>query len=239
MTFRLLNVGKSFANLPVLSHLNLEIEEHKLACIVGPSGAGKTTLLNLISGVLEPDSGSINGFDGKSVAYLFQETRLLPWKTVEQNIEFVLKDKMSKRKRLEVVSKAIETVGLAAFGGYYPAQLSGGMKQRVAIARAFAYPADLLLMDEPFDGLDPQLKKTVMKAFLNLWQMEKRSVFFVTHDMNEALLLGEEIFVLTDRPARVKGQIHNPVPHCERARSNEALHRVENELNELLTQPKG
>ncbi len=237
MTFQINNVSKSFGKLQVLQNVSMRIEKHKIICIVGPSGAGKTTILNLISGVIQPDAGSLEGFSDKTVSYIFQETRLLPWKTVEQNIDFVLKDKLDKKKRAEVLEKSIAMVDLSDFRNYYPAQLSGGMKQRVAIARAFAFPAEILLMDEPFDGLDPQLKKNVMDAFLNLWEMEKRSVFFVTHDMNEALLLGDEIYVLSSQPASIKGRILNPIPHRDRDPASEEMRRIERQLHELITKP--
>ncbi|MEA1961677.1 MAG: ABC transporter ATP-binding protein [Bacillota bacterium] len=237
MTFEIHNASKAFKDLNVLQDFSMEMEDHKIICIVGPSGAGKTTLLNIMSGVIKPDAGSLSGFADKTVSYLFQEPRLLPWKTVDQNIEFVLKDKMSKNDYHRLVDQYVDMVGLADFRHYYPRQLSGGMKQRVAIARAFAYPADLLLMDEPFDGLDPQLKRSLINAFFCLWQLEKRSVFFVTHDMREALLLGDKIIVLTDRPARIKGHIQNPIPYWDRHSENVEFQRIENQLNELVINP--
>jgi NitT/TauT family transport system ATP-binding protein len=192
-----------------------------------------------MSGVSLPDAGTLEGFSGQTISYLFQETRLLPWKTVKQNVEFVLKDKLSWGQRTRIISETLEMVELSNFADYYPAQLSGGMKQRVAIARAFAYPSALLLMDEPFDGLDHQLKWTVMEAFLKLWQQERRSVFFVTHDINEALFLGEEIYVLTDRPACVKGKISNPVPHQKRDLTNESTRNIEKQLYTLIADVTG
>jgi len=237
MTFILNNIHKKFGDLYVLKQLSMQPEEHKLICILGPSGCGKTTLLNIISGVTPTDQGEIFGFEGKSISYLFQETRLLPWKTVQQNIEFVLKDKSNKNQRNTALNHYIDMVGLKGFENYYPDKLSGGMKQRVAIARAFAYPADILLMDEPFKGLDLQLKTALMEAFINLWVMEKRSAFFVTHDIDEALLIGEEIYVLTQRPASVKGIIINDIPHMERNLHNENIRRIEQEIYKLMTSP--
>lgn len=237
MTFILNNIHKKFGDLYVLKQLSMQPEEHKLICILGPSGCGKTTLLNIISGVTPTDQGEIFGFEGKSISYLFQETRLLPWKTVQQNIEFVLKDKSNKNQRNTALNRYIDMVGLKGFENYYPDKLSGGMKQRVAIARAFAYPADILLMDEPFKGLDLQLKTALMEAFINLWVMEKRSAFFVTHDIDEALLIGEEIYVLTQRPSSVKGIIINDIPHKERNLHNENIRRIEQEIYKLMTSP--
>lgn len=236
MSFVLRNIHKSFGDLQVLQNLNMEVEEKKLICILGPSGSGKTTLLNLVSGVLQADQGEILGFAGKSISYLFQENRLLPWKTAEGNIDFVLKDKLSREERKESIARYLEMVGLTGFKDYYPAKLSGGMKQRVAIARAFAYPAEILLMDEPFKGLDLNMKLTLIEEFLSLWMPDRRSVFFVTHDLQEALLMGEEIYVLTNRPAMVKGKVINPIPHTERKEENPALRRIEQEIRQLISE---
>ncbi len=235
MSFVLHNIHKRFGDLEVLKNLDMTEEEKRLICILGPSGSGKTTLLNLISGVLQPDQGEISGFTGKTISYLFQENRLLPWKTVEGNIDFVLKDQMNREERQTSIARYLEMVGLTGFKSYYPAKLSGGMKQRVAIARAFAYPADILLMDEPFKGLDQQMKMTLIEAFLNLWMLDRRSVFFVTHDIQEALLIGEEIYVLTDRPAMVKGKVSNHIPHRERQGVNPALSNIEQEIHQLIS----
>lgn len=235
MSFVLHNIHKRFDHLEVLKNLDMTEEEKRLICILGPSGSGKTTLLNLISGVLQPDQGEISGFAGKTISYLFQENRLLPWKTVEGNIDFVLKDQMNREERQASIALYLEMVGLTAFKSYYPAKLSGGMKQRVAIARAFAYPADILLMDEPFKGLDLQMKMALIEAFLNLWRLDWRSVFFVTHDIQEALLIGEEIYVLTDRPAMVKGKVSNHIPHSERKSTNADLRYIEQEIHQLIS----
>ncbi len=235
MGFHLNNIDISFGDLPVLRGLNMDVDEHRLICLLGPSGAGKTTLLNLISGTVKPDNGEVRGFEGKTISYLFQETRLLRWKTAEGNIDFVLKDHLGKAQRAEVINRYIEMVGLKDFRGYYPDQLSGGMKQRVAIARAFAYPSDILLMDEPFKGLDLQLKNSLMQAFINVWINDKRSVFFVTHDLDEALLLGDEIYVFTPSPGKVKGIISNPIPHLERSLNADNMQSIKTKLFELVT----
>lgn len=235
MAFILSNIHKKFGDLYVLKDLSMRLEEHQLICILGPSGCGKTTLLNIISGVFPADQGTISGFEKKTISYLFQETRLLRWKNVEENIDFVLKDRLSKSQRTEIIASYVDMVGLRDFKNYYPDQLSGGMKQRVAIARAFAYPADILLMDEPFKGLDLQLKMGLMQAFISLWLMDRRSAFFVTHDIDEALLLGQKIYVLTERPGAVKGIISNNIPHKERNLQNENIRQIEQEIYQLLT----
>ncbi len=236
MPFVLSHIDVKLGDLQVLQDLNMVVDEHRLICILGPSGAGKTTVLNLLSGTLRPDRGSIQGLEGKTISYLFQDTRLLRWKTAEQNIDFVLKDHLSKERRVETINRYIEMVGLKEFRHYYPDQLSGGMKQRVAIARAFAYPSDILLMDEPFKGLDLQLKTALMHAFINVWLTDKRSVFFITHDLDEALLLGEDIFVFTPSPGRIKGHIDNPVPHLDRQLNFALLRSIKDNLYQLITE---
>lgn len=235
MAFVLDRINKGFAGLEVLKDLTMQEEENRIVCILGPSGAGKTTLLNIISGVIKADSGQISGFAGHRISYLFQEPRLLPWKTVRENIDFVLKDKLVRVEREQAIDRYLEMVELSEFASYYPAKLSGGMKQRVSIARAFAYPADILLMDEPFKGLDTQLKMSLIKSFIKLWILDRRSVFFVTHDIQEAVLIGHVVYVLTDRPAQVKGSVINPVLHEQRHDIEAAdLQLIQQEIYQLV-----
>lgn len=228
------HIFKRFGNLSVLGDLSLEVDENRMACILGPSGCGKTTLLNIIAGMVSPDSGSIKGFKDKTLSYLFQETRLLKWKTVRQNIEFVLKDRLPAGERRETVNRSIKMVGLSDFADYYPAKLSGGMKQRTAIARAFAYPANLLLMDEPFNGLDLAMKMSFIKAFTGLWLEDRRTTLFVTHNIQEALMLGDDIYVLSSRPAHVKNHIIVDIPHPERSLEHPELKHLENTLYNMI-----
>ena len=236
MAFVLDRINKGFAGLEVLKDLTMQEEENRIVCILGPSGAGKTTLLNIISGVIKADSGQISGFAGHRISYLFQEPRLLPWKTVRENIDFVLKDKLVRVEREQAIDRYLEMVELSQFASYYPGKLSGGMKQRVSIARAFAYPADILLMDEPFKGLDTQLKMSLIKSFIKLWTLDRRSVFFVTHDIQEAVLIGHVVYVLTDRPAQVKGRVINPILHEQRNDIGAPeLQQIQQEIYQLVT----
>ncbi|MCG8401305.1 MAG: ABC transporter ATP-binding protein [Firmicutes bacterium] len=231
---RLQDVCKCFGELCVLREFDMILAENKITCILGPSGCGKTTMLNLISGVIKPDCGQITGFENRSISYLFQEQRLLPWKTVAGNIEFVLKDLLPQKQRHSIVKHYINMVSLDGFEEYYPHQLSGGMKQRVAIARAFAYPSDILLMDEPFKALDPQLKRLLMHAFLKVWSADSRTVIFVTHDIQETLLLGNEIFVLTGQPTRVKKHLYIPATQNSRELGSQSMQTLERELYHLV-----
>ena len=198
------NLYKSYRNLTLFSDFNIDFPEGKISCILGPSGCGKTTLLNMIGQIIPPDSGSFEGTNGLRYSYIFQDNRLLPWKTVRGNIEFVLDHKlMSHHERKIEAEKFIKMVELDGFSDYYPHRLSGGMRQRVSIARAFASPSDVILMDEPLSGLDINLKKSLIEWFNHIWEIDKRTVIFVTHDVDEALLLGDEIFVLSKTPVKI------------------------------------
>lgn len=207
MGLQIKNLHQSYDDLLLFSNFNLDIAEGQITCILGPSGGGKTTLLNIIAGLVVPSGGSLVGFNGKVLSYIFQDTRLLPWKTVQENIEFVLRDSYSQTQRQSIASRVIKLVELTEFANYYPSQLSGGMRQRVAIARAFAYPSDLILMDEPLKGLDVKLKMNLLRSFSRIWQSDKRTVIFVTHDVDEALMLGNTIIVLGNLPIVVNARV--------------------------------
>ena len=190
------NLNKSFGSNRVLANLNLNFEKDKITVITGPSGCGKTTLLNIISGIEKPDSGEVIMKD-RSISFIFQEDRLIPDLTVYRNIEFVLKSTMTEQESKPIIEKYLDLVKLTGARDKYPNQLSGGMKRRVAIARAFAYRSDLLIMDEPFKGLDDKLKKEIIDEFLRIYNQDKRTVILVTHDMDEAVFLGDAIMDLT------------------------------------------
>ena len=227
-------VSKAFGDLVVLSGLSIRVPEHRITSVLGPSGCGKTTLLNVIAGTVAPDSGCVEGMGGAGVSYLFQEPRLLPWKSVSGNVDFVLRDRMTAAERKEAVGSVLALVGLHEFRASRPAQLSGGMKQRAAMARAFAYPSEVLLMDEPFRALDLPLKLALMRAFVALWERDRRTVLFVTHDIQEALFLGDDILVLSPRPATVRDHVANPITRQERSFQSPAMLALERDLYALL-----
>ncbi len=234
MYIEIKNLTKSFKGLEVFKNFTIRIPENKIIVIIGESGCGKTTLLNVISGIYPADNGKFINLKQRSISYIFQEPRLLEWKTARGNIEFVLKDIYSKNKRKEISEKFIRLVGLERFSNYYPHQLSGGMSQRVAVARAFAFPSEILLMDEPFKQLDLKLKKDILASFLNLWQEDRRTVIFVTHDIEEAIMVGNEIFVLKGLPAKIVNNFKIGKNQFERNLNNSNLISIKNDIIKII-----
>lgn len=204
LKYRVKNISKSFGNLKVLENISIDFPENKTTCILGPSGCGKTTLLNIITGILDKDFGEIIGFENEDISFVFQEDRLIPWKNVEENLSFVLKGKRDKKEIAEIINRYLKVVNLEKYKYYYPKDLSGGMKQRINILRAFIYPSKILIMDEPFKSLDMDNKQIVMDFFEELMKIEKRTCIMVTHDIEDALVLGDKIVILTEKPASVK-----------------------------------
>ncbi|MBH5320193.1 ABC transporter ATP-binding protein [Paenibacillus sp. GSMTC-2017] len=203
-----------------LQNINLTIYENEFICVVGPSGCGKTTLLNVIGGLEYATSGSVY-VDGESVigpgkerGVVFQQYALFPWKTVIENVEFGLKlaglDKKTRRTKAE---KYVEWVGLKDFMHAYPKELSGGMKQRVAIARAYAVEPKVLLLDEPFGALDAQTRAQLQEDLIQTWEKEKRTCFFITHDVEEAVLLANRVVVMKANPGEIKEMIDITLPY--------------------------
>jgi len=202
--------------------LTFAIPRGELVCIVGPSGAGKTTLLRCIAGLLDLTSGEVVLDDSKvagppeGMAVVFQEygRSLFPWMTVRQNVELPLKEKgLSKADRRTKVDVALEAVGLTDSDSAHPWQLSGGMQQRVAIARAVAYEPSVLLMDEPFAAVDAQTRADLEDLVRALWQRLGVTVLFVTHDIDEAVYLGQRVLVLSNRPTVVLEDVHVDLPN--------------------------
>ena len=177
----------------VLEDIDLNIPAHKITVILGRSGCGKTTLLRLVAGLESFEQGEVNSGHLNRKAYVFQEDRLMPWLDVKQNIAFGLKKKEINLEKLENI---IEMVGLKKFETAYPSQLSGGMRQRVSIARAFAYDPDFIMMDEPFSALDFFTREQMQKELLKIHQRTNCSILFVTHSIDEALMLGDKIVIL-------------------------------------------
>src|SRR5690625_5325708 len=215
------NVTKHFVSntnekIIALQDVNLDIKNQEFISLLGPSGCGKSTFLRLVAGLEEHDTGILE-LDGKIITsagrdrgVVFQQYSLLPWLYVWENVAFALKkNEMDKGSHVkEMAYHYLELVGLKGFEMYYPSQLSGGMQQRVAIARALVYKPGLLLMDEPFGALDAQIRREMQDLLLDVWQTEKCSVLFVTHDVDEAIYLSDRVYVMSARPGRITNEIN-------------------------------
>lgn len=199
-----------------LEDVTFSVQDQEFVCIIGPSGCGKTTILKLIAGLLKPTSGQIAFHSAlcgnqQNTSLVFQEHGLFPWMTVLDNVGFGLEMKgMSRKERGERTFPIIEKVGLTSFINHYPHELSIGMRQRVGIARAFAANPQMLLMDEPFGSLDAQMKLLLQEELLRIWRDDQRSIIYVTHDIEEAIFLGDRILVMTSRPGHIREEIHIP-----------------------------
>lgn len=187
------NLYKYYGSHMVFNDLNINFKKNKINVILGPSGCGKTTLLNIISGIDKKYKGEVKVRES-TISYIFQEDRLIPNLTVFENIAFVLKSTINKEEVEKITNKYLSLVKLTEYKDMLPKSLSGGMKRRVAIARAFAYKSRILLMDEPFKGLDEKLKNEIIEEFLRIHNKDKRTVILVTHDIKEAETLGDEIY---------------------------------------------
>lgn len=212
-------VTKTKQKVPAIAKACLSVERNEFVCIVGPSGGGKSTLLNIVAGFEKPTRGTIRvggaPVDGPdpSRIMVFQEFALFPWLTVRDNIAFGLEMKgAGKAKRLRLADHYMNLVGLDRFGDCYPTELSGGMKQRVAIARALAVQPEMLLMDEPFGALDAYTRETMQQELLRIWEQEKKTVLFVTHSVEEAVILADTVVVMAGRPGTVRTTIRVDLP---------------------------
>lgn len=220
-----------------LNGIDLDIYENEFVTVVGPSGCGKSTLLNIIAGLEKPTSGVVS-CDGKEITgtgtergVVFQQYALFPWLTVKGNVEFGLKLQGIKGEDAdEVARKYIKLVDLQDFVNHYPKELSGGMKQRVAIARAYAANPSVLLMDEPFGALDAQTRTQLQEELLHTWEREQKTCFFITHDVEEAILLGGKVVIMSARPGRIKEvvDINIPYPRNQETRMTEEFLRMKN-----------
>ena len=213
MTFQ----AKDKQPIDVLEDIKLEVLDGEFVCLVGPSGCGKSTLLNIAGGFLQATQGEIR-IDGKPVRepdprhiFIFQENGVFPWLTAEDNVGFGVK-RPNPGERKKVVDHYIEMVGLTGFGKSYPRELSGGMKQRVEIARAFAAEPDVLFMDEPFGALDYLTRMRLRSELTQIWQRERKTVLFVTHDVEEAVQLADRVVVMGKRPSRIRDIVTVEVP---------------------------
>lgn len=245
MVFEIEHVSKDFVGndeeeVDALEDINLTIDDGKFVCFIGPSGCGKTTLLRLIEGFENPTEGTIKE-DGKEITkpssnrgFIFQEYSLFPWLNVIDNVTFGLSiagkpEEENKKRAMEY----LEAVGLKDFAYSYPHELSGGMKQRVAIIRSIINDSDTLLMDEPFSALDVQTKHSLQEQLVDNWRSKNRTIIFVTHDVDEAVYLADEIVIFTKRPGKIKKIINNDLPR-PRDRNNPEFHVLQAEVTKHI-----
>ena len=223
------NVNMRFNDLVVMENFCEEFEENRINCILGPSGCGKTTLLNLLSGILKEDGGRIA--KPERVSYVFQEDSLIPQKTARKNLELVLKSVYKDKAQLrKIINKFLKISDLEKAADLYPHEMSGGMRQRLALIRAFAYPSDILLMDEPFKALDITLKDTIIKSFLDLYEEDNRTVLFVTHNIDEALMTADFIYVYGNKPMNLQKKIVVDGEKGNRKIYDENIMKIKNEI---------
>jgi NitT/TauT family transport system ATP-binding protein len=223
------NVHFSYGDKAVLAGFSEEFPENAVTCVLGPSGCGKTTLLNLLAGLITPAAGTVSGVG--AVSFVFQEPRLIPQKTVAQNLDIVLRGAFrDKAERRAAVEKQLSAVDLGKCGGLYPHELSGGMAQRASLARAFAYPSTLLLMDEPFAALDVGLKKSIIDVFLSLLEQNPHTTVMVTHDIDDALLSADRIYVCSGAPMTVQLRLDIAAEKCARKLQNPDLLQLTSEI---------
>lgn len=229
---RVQNIRRQFDSLTVLGGVSLDIPRNRTTVLLGPSGCGKTTLLNILAGL---DSGFRGKIAGKRkderVSYCFQEDRLLDWLDVKGNIEFIFDDKIKHPERTDHYLKMME---LQPYRNFKANKLSGGMRQRVAIARALAYPSGIVLMDEPFRSLDHTLKENVLRSLVRLFRKEPRTAVIVTHDLNDALVLADTVYVLSEKPARVLKRFQIKIPKEKRDCHSRGMIALKKELLEFL-----
>jgi ABC-type nitrate/sulfonate/bicarbonate transport system ATPase subunit len=234
------SLTKRFGNLTVLDDVSLDVHENTFLCIVGPTGCGKTTLANLLCGLIPPTRGRVT-IDGQkvnpklhSIAFVFQESACLPWRTVKDNIKLGLEIKRVPDKELKArLGEVITLLGLKGFEDAYPNQISGGMRQRVDIARAFCCETDLLIMDEPFCQNDEKTRFYLLNQLIEIWEKKKRTVIFVTHNLEEAVYLAERIVVFTQKPTRVRAEIDVALPRPRDLSSPEFV-AIREQVTELV-----
>jgi NitT/TauT family transport system ATP-binding protein len=206
-------------DVTAISELDLEVSDGEFLAIVGPSGCGKSTLLNMAAGLMKPTTGLVS-YDGAplsgvntKIGYVTQRDNLLPWRSVRDNIAIALEIQRRKRSvRVALVDDIIKQVGLGGFEDHYPAELSGGMRKRVTLARTLIYEPETLAMDEPFGALDSQLKQILQEELLKIWSLSRKTVMFVTHDLEEAITLADRVVAISARPGKIRAVIDIDLP---------------------------
>ena len=241
MELRVEGLSHAYGATEVLADIDLTVEEGRITCLIGPSGCGKSTLLRMLGGLERPDRGRVLQSGAppagclNPLTYVFQDFALLPWRTVAGNVSLALEERaLSRSERREIIADALARTGLSDFARAYPRQLSGGMKQRAAIARALAVRPAVLLMDEPLSALDAQTRELLMTDFIGLWERERITAVYVTHNLAEAARLGHRVVALSRRPGRVREIIDIKPPLGQRSFADPYLEAVQRRLWGLI-----
>ncbi|MCU1230687.1 MAG: aliphatic sulfonates transporter ATP-binding protein [Acidobacteria bacterium] len=218
MTVAIRNINMRFGEMAVLNDISLDVRDGEFVCILGPSGCGKSTLLNIVGGFTKATSGDVT-IDGEQVTgpdprriFVFQERGVFPWLTVEGNIGFGL-FRLGEEEKRNRIAYYVQLVGLRGFEHAFPRELSGGMKQRLEVARALAVNPDVLYLDEPFGALDSITRLQMRRELLRIWQKERKTVLFVTHDIEESVQLADRVVVMSQRPAHIQRIVDIDIPH--------------------------
>lgn len=226
-----------------IEELSFAVKENEFLCLVGPTGCGKTTVLNTIAGFLKPQKGQVL-LEGtlikkptKEIGMVFQHHALFPWKTVRENLSIgPLLNNIGEEQRKKMLAHYLKLIGLTKYANYYPHELSGGMQQRVGVARALANNPKVVLMDEPFGSLDTFTRTKMQENLLDIWQKHKKTIIFVTHDIDEALILSDRILIMTETPGRIKSEIYNTLgrPRSYKSTTNLAYLKLKKQIIGLI-----
>ena len=234
------NLSKQFGDLKVLENVSFDVMEGEFLCVVGPTGCGKTTFLNSLTKLYEPTAGEIllNGepvdLKKHNVSYIFQEKSTMEWLNVEQNVGFGLDMKgIKNEEKKQAVNEVLEMVGLSEYRSYYPNEISASMLQRVVIARAFATKPELLLMDEPYGQLDIELRFKLEDELIKLWRRTGTTIIFITHNIEEAVYMSEDILVLTNKPTGIKARVLNELPRPRNVIDSDFI-KLRNQVTDLI-----
>jgi NitT/TauT family transport system ATP-binding protein len=236
---------KDGREMPVLDVERFAAHEGEFITIIGPSGCGKSTFLHIMGGFIPADGGTISVYGsavsgpGPDRGMMFQEFALFPWKTVAGNVAWGLEAQGFEKQRIdETVRRYLDIMGLADFSDHYPAEISGGMKQRTALARVLAFDPKVLLMDEPFGALDSQTRETMQEEVTRIWDRTRKTIVFVTHDIEEAVFLGDRVIVLSARPGRIREEVKIDLPRPRRLeiKKSARCHEYRNHIWDLIRQ---
>lgn len=231
---KLNQINKSFDNLRVLKDVSLTVNKGEIVTLLGPSGSGKTTLFKILAGLIKQDSGEVIFNKNIKSGYVFQEPRLLPWRTIKDNFKFIQKNYLTDANAKEIRNNLLQLTNLSEIIDNYPEELSGGMKQRIEILKAISIKPDFLIMDEPLKSVDTQTKLNLRNLLLNLHNKKNIDMFVITHDPEEAALLSDRIYVLSDKPGIIKKEFQIKTKKEDRTLKTDEVYDTINEIIDIF-----